>query len=217
LGAFVPVALALPETHGPGADTAVRTARLMRDAGAADAFIVLADDNGSVPAREAHAGRIEPSHALTDRHWQTFAAGAERVARAVRDAYAALGEVDTRHEVAWQQRAGGYVRCLLPAATPQENALFAAALSEAVDPASDHRYVLSRPLGRVPYARAWHPVPSDLGRNRERADAYRTAFTRWLGPGELRYAPRDEDGTAALAAAAAAAATYETQTRVLWV
>ena len=41
VGAFVPVALANPETHAAGAETAVSTARLMRDAGAADALIVL--------------------------------------------------------------------------------------------------------------------------------------------------------------------------------
>ncbi len=101
LGAFVPAALALPDAHGPGVDTAVRTARLMREAGAPDAFIVLADDNGSVPAREAHAGRIAPSHALTDRQWETFAAGAERVARAVRD--------ETGLRTVFHPHCGGYV------------------------------------------------------------------------------------------------------------
>ena len=36
VGAFVPIALANPETHAAGVETAVRTATLMRDAGAAE-------------------------------------------------------------------------------------------------------------------------------------------------------------------------------------
>ena len=83
VGAFVPIALANPETHAAGAETAVKTAALMRDAGAADALIVLADDNASVPARERHAGRIRREHGLSERQWDTFAAGADLVARAV--------------------------------------------------------------------------------------------------------------------------------------
>ena len=101
LGAFVPAALAVSAAHGPGVDTAVRTARLMRDAGAADAFIVLADDNGSVPPREQNAGRIVPSQSLTDRQWETFAAGAEQVAGAVRD--------ETGLRTVFHPHCGGYV------------------------------------------------------------------------------------------------------------
>src|SRR5687767_3246078 len=85
LGAFVPVALADASTHAAGAATAVRTATLMRDAGAAEAFIVLSDKNGSAPARERHAGRITPDLGLAESQWATFASGAERLAREVRD------------------------------------------------------------------------------------------------------------------------------------
>jgi inosose dehydratase len=84
LGAFVPVALADAEAHRAGIDSAVRTAALMRDAGAAGAFIVLSDDNASVPARERHAGRITRAQGLSDDQWATFAAGAEKVAAAVK-------------------------------------------------------------------------------------------------------------------------------------
>jgi inosose dehydratase len=48
--------------------------------------IVLADDNGSVAVRREHAGRIAPEHGLRDAEWDTFAAGAMRIARAVREA-----------------------------------------------------------------------------------------------------------------------------------
>jgi inosose dehydratase len=83
VGAFVPVALANPATHAAGEETAVKTAALMRDAGAKDAVIVLSDDNASVPAREQNAGRIRTEHELGEREWDTFAAGADRIARAV--------------------------------------------------------------------------------------------------------------------------------------
>jgi inosose dehydratase len=83
IGAFVPVALADPSSHAAGADTAVRTAALMRDAGATDAFIVLSDDNGSVPERERHAGRIRPDLALSASQWVAFSTGAEYIAREV--------------------------------------------------------------------------------------------------------------------------------------
>ncbi len=106
VGAFVPVALADASTHEQGVTTAVRTARLMRDAGASGAFIVLSDDNASVPERERHAGRITAEHALQEPAWTTFAAGAERVARAVRD--------DAGLRTVFHPHCGGYVE------TPQE-------------------------------------------------------------------------------------------------
>ncbi|MEA2171662.1 MAG: hypothetical protein QOF76_4962, partial [Solirubrobacteraceae bacterium] len=54
------------------------------------------------------------------------------------------------------------------------------------------------------------------GRNKDRATAYRAAFTRWLGPGELLYVSSSEAGGAALAEASAAAGDWEAQTRQLW-
>ncbi len=139
----------------------------------------------------------------------------QRVARAVADAYAALGEIrpSAAASLAWQQRAGGYVRCLLLDGSPEENGRFAAALAEAIEPAIAQRYVISRPLGAVPYGRAWHPVPSDLARNRTRADAYSAAWATWLGPGELRYTVSDADALAP----AATGGDWESQTRQLWV
>jgi inosose dehydratase len=101
IGAFVPVALADANTHDAGVSSAVRTAELMRDAGAHDAFIVLSDDNGSVPQREQNAGRIGAGHGLSHDAWATFAAGAERVARAVRD--------ETGLRTVFHEHCGGYV------------------------------------------------------------------------------------------------------------
>ena len=83
LAAFVPVALADAGAHAGGEATAVRIAQLLRDAAGEDCFIVLADDNGKVPVRTQNAGRTTPDMGLTAAQWETFAAGANRVARAV--------------------------------------------------------------------------------------------------------------------------------------
>ena len=85
IAAFVPVALANTSAHAPGIATAVKTARLLRDADGPDAFIVLSDDNGSVPARESRAGRITAADGLDAQQWARFAAGADAVAKAVKD------------------------------------------------------------------------------------------------------------------------------------
>ena len=106
LGAFVPVALADSNTHAVGQETAIRTASLMRDAGFPDAFIVLADDNGTVLDRTKNAGRILPEHGLPVEQWQTFSSGADDLAKAVKDS-AGLRTVFHHH-------CGGYVE------TPRE-------------------------------------------------------------------------------------------------
>lgn len=85
VGAFVPVFLKDASTHEAGARTAVKTAKLMADAGYGDAFIVLADNNGSIPERTQNAGRITASMGLTDEEWKVFAEGANYVARQVRE------------------------------------------------------------------------------------------------------------------------------------
>ncbi len=91
LGAFVPVALKDPASHGPGVEAALKVARLLADCNDAAAgrthghapFLVLADNNGSDPVRTGHAGRVTPEMGLSDADWQVFATGAERVARIV--------------------------------------------------------------------------------------------------------------------------------------
>jgi len=87
LGAFVPVALAKEEAHAAGIELAIKTAGLMFDAGYKNAFIVLADENGSVEVRTKNAGRITPEMGLSENQWKTFATGAEKVAQAVKDKY----------------------------------------------------------------------------------------------------------------------------------
>jgi len=101
VGGFVPVALARPEAHDAGVATAVRTASLLQAAGGPEAVVVLSDDNAAVPLRERFAGRITAEHGLGREQWPLFAAGAERLARAVRDA--------TGLRTVFHAHCGGYV------------------------------------------------------------------------------------------------------------
>ncbi len=89
IGAFVPVALRDPDAHRAGEVAALRVARLLA-AVAEDApeterpCLVLADENGTIPARTKGAGRITAGQGLSAGEWRIFAQGAERIARAVR-------------------------------------------------------------------------------------------------------------------------------------
>jgi inosose dehydratase len=87
LGAFVPVALVNESSHPQGEQKALKVAELMFNAGYKNAFIVLADDNGSVPERTKNAGRINVSMSLSQEQWKTFGMGANRIAKAVKDTF----------------------------------------------------------------------------------------------------------------------------------
>ena len=101
LGAFVPVALKKLEAHQPGIDVAVRTARLMAAVEGDLPFIILADENGSIPERTKNAGRVTPEMGLSDAEWQIFAEGAEKVAAAVKK--------ETGLRTAFHHHCAGYV------------------------------------------------------------------------------------------------------------
>jgi inosose dehydratase len=84
LGAFVPVALQDPSAHEDGIANAVKTARLLAAVGGTPApYLVLADDNGSVPERTRLAGRVTPESGLSVAEWKVFAYGADQLAGAV--------------------------------------------------------------------------------------------------------------------------------------
>lgn len=113
LGAFVPVALKYEQRHAAGVEAALRVARLLAGVTNADGtrpVLVLADDNGSEAARTAMAGRVTPELGLSAAEWATFARGAERVARAVRD--------ETGLATVFHHHCAGYVE------TPDEIARF---------------------------------------------------------------------------------------------
>lgn len=88
-GAFVGVNLRDPKAHNEGVKRVLQTARLL--AATADQlgtktrpFLVLADANATVQTRTLNAGRITPSMGLTDEEWESFATGADRIAKSVK-------------------------------------------------------------------------------------------------------------------------------------
>jgi inosose dehydratase len=85
LGAFVPVAMKNRDAHAAGVANAVKTAQLLA-AVASDPkpFLVLADENGTIPERTLNAGRVKPAMGLSDDEWRVFADGANAVGRAVK-------------------------------------------------------------------------------------------------------------------------------------
>jgi len=107
LGAFVPVALRYAAAHDAGVHTAVETARLLASVAAEPApFLVLADNNGTIPERTENAGRITPSMGLSLADWKTFAAGAQKIAHSVRE--------ETGLRTVFHHHCAGYVE------TPEE-------------------------------------------------------------------------------------------------
>lgn len=84
LGAFVPVALKHASAHAEGRERAVKTARLIAAvATAQEPYLVLSDDNGTDAVRTQRAGNIRPADGLSKDEWNTFAHGADEVAKAV--------------------------------------------------------------------------------------------------------------------------------------
>jgi superfamily II DNA or RNA helicase len=159
----------------------------------------------------------------------------DRAARAVVDAYRELGELSdaAAASLVIEPRASGYLRCVLTEATPEESARFADALDELAGVSDAPRYLVARPLpepgagaftllGRVlvrrpPFPVRHHPVPADLARHKERAEAFARAWRKHLGPTGLVFTQRSEEGRRARAEAAAEDGGYETLVRDVWV
>jgi inosose dehydratase len=111
LGAFLPVALRDLAVHAAGVKNALRVARLLAAvATEPKPFLVLADENGTVPARTKNAGRVTARMALNTAEWHTFAGGADRIARAVLE--------ETGLRTVFHHHCAGYVE------TPDEIARF---------------------------------------------------------------------------------------------
>jgi len=111
LGAFVPVALKDEHAHSVGTVTAVKTAKLLAAVASQPApYLVLADANGTDAERTRLAGRVPSGAGLSPAEWTTFAAGADRVARAVYE--------ETGLRTVFHHHCAGYVE------TPDEIARF---------------------------------------------------------------------------------------------
>ena len=85
LAAFVTTRLTHPETYEESTHRAVATAQLLAAVAATSPFIVLSDEPAADPVRASKAGRIEPSHALSEKQWDIAARGVEALARVVRN------------------------------------------------------------------------------------------------------------------------------------
>jgi len=148
LGAFVPVAMKHRDAQAAGAANAVKTARLLA-AVASDPkpFLVLADENGSVPERTRNAGRVTPAMGLSDSEWRVFADGANAIGRAV--------AAETGLATVLHHHCAGYVE------TPDE----IARLLDLTDPAAIN---LVFDTGHYSYGSGGADVVSALDRFRER-------------------------------------------------
>ena len=188
----------------------------------------------AIPLAGASAGAAV-ARARGDAALLPVAAPLDRIARAVCEAYVALGELrpEAAGSLVLEPRASGYLRARLTDATPEEAERVTAALDALLGPVERPRYLVSRLIAppdpgtatllriaagnRDALTVAWHAVPDDLGRRKERAEALAAAWRRWLGPAELRFTQRDGPGRAALADAAAQEWSYDTQRRDVWV
>ncbi len=130
-----------------------------------------------------------------------------------------------------EPRASGYLRCSLARGNAQENAAFSAALDELLGPVANPRYLVSRLvldaegdaaltlralLGRRVGRIRWHAVPAELGRKKERAETFASAWRRRLGPSELVFTQRSDAGRRALAEAVAQDDAFELLLRDVW-
>jgi inosose dehydratase len=100
LASWVSVFLHDADRHQQSADDAVRTAKLLADVGGRENMIVLGNDPYGDPVRTKHAGRITPDLGMSEEQWQSFARGANYVARRVMDE-AGLRTVFHHHIGTW--------------------------------------------------------------------------------------------------------------------
>jgi inosose dehydratase len=106
LSAYEGVYLRDRAAHTEGEARVLRTARLLKsvaDVGDEDTqpTLMLADEHSRDAPRFQNAGRITPDLSLNSADWDVFAAGAERIARAVRD--------ETGLRTVFHHHCGGYV------------------------------------------------------------------------------------------------------------
>ena len=85
----------------PGIEIALKIARLMAAVENNLPFIILADENGSIPERTQNVGRVKPEMGLSQSEWQIFAEGASKVAEAVKR--------ETGLRTAFHHHCAGYV------------------------------------------------------------------------------------------------------------
>ncbi len=125
---------------------------------------------------------------------------------AMRDAELVAGDLSVDN-VRVSQDVVGFYDVWIDYASPEDADAYARALDDLLAPVTDQRYLISRdeadmdlgfygpafrlvtkvvrPLGRT--RRGWHPVPSELARNKERAERFAEHWREYVGGGELLY------------------------------
>lgn len=125
---------------------------------------------------------------------------------ALRDAELVAGNLSVDNVRVTQDEVGFY-DVWIDYASPADADAFARALDELLAPVTDQRYLISRdeadmnlgfydPLFRLmtlvvrplrESRRGWHPVPTELARNKERAEQFAERWREYVGGGELLY------------------------------
>ena len=125
---------------------------------------------------------------------------------AMRDAGLLAGNLSIDNVRVTQDEVGFY-DVWIDYASPDDADAFARALDDLLAPVTDQRYLISRdeadmdlgfyglwyrvmtkvvrPLGRS--RRGWHPVPTELARNKEKAEQFAEHWREYVGGGELLY------------------------------
>ncbi len=85
LGAYVQCAFAKEEAHEAGLAEVLKIAHLLADSTSNKPYIILADDNTSVPERNLNAGRATHAMGLNSAQWKVFAKGVQSMAKAVNE------------------------------------------------------------------------------------------------------------------------------------
>lgn len=84
IGSWVSVRLYDAAYHQRGVEQAVKTAALLAAVGGEDCLLIIGDDHSTVPLRHDNSGRVTPAMMLDDAGWEVYAAGALKVAEAVK-------------------------------------------------------------------------------------------------------------------------------------
>ena len=107
------------------------------------------------------------------------------------------------HEVGVERGRDGRISVALLGGSFYEQSMFADAMGEVLGPILNPRYIITRPgTGMFSGRKDHHAVPTLLGRDRERAQAFMDAWARHVGPGELVYTRREGGREALLTARA---------------
>jgi superfamily II DNA or RNA helicase len=177
---------------------------------------------------KTYADRLGPSSSLDD------------LAAAIAEALVATGLIDSRLAAAAVRVAtqpDGYYRCYLEGATLQDSSVFAAALDELFAPIQSPRWIIPRyvsgPPGnflgglrllagrfandRIGASIVYHAVPSALGANKARVQAFEAAWNRRVSAGKALY--QDDPRAQAIIQLQRGADPFAvtTQMRTLWV